>query len=93
MYQIQDLVGHQGAEAVQTVLKATYKPKAGIIASAFGLITLLFGASGAFGELLDSLNTIWNAPAPAAWSILGELESRFFHSRWSWESDFCCWSP
>jgi len=78
VYQIQDLVGYQGAQAVQTVLKATYKPKTGIVASALGLLTLLFGASGVFGELRDSLNTIWNAPVPAAWSILGELKSRFF---------------
>ena len=78
VYQIQDLIGYQGAEAVQTVLKATYKPKTGIVASALGVLTLLFGASGVFGELRDSLNTIWDAPAPAAWSILSELKSRFF---------------
>ena len=78
VYQIQDLVGYQGAEAVQTVLKATNKPATGIVASALGVLTLLFGASGVFGELRDSLNTIWNAPVPPAWSILGELKSRFF---------------
>ena len=35
------------------------KPAAGITAAVVGFITLLFGASGVFGELRDSLNAVW----------------------------------
>ena len=34
-------------------------PSAGIIATVVGVVTLLLGASGAFGQLQDALNTIW----------------------------------
>jgi membrane protein len=36
----------------------------GIVATVIAFLTLLFGASGVFVELRDSLNTIWEAPPP-----------------------------
>src|ERR1017187_10414823 len=40
MRQIQDLVGRDGAQAIQAVIANAYKPASGIVATALGLVTL-----------------------------------------------------
>lgn len=60
MNQVQDLVGPQGSTFVSSLLNSANKPAQGIIATILGLITLLFGALGAFNALHDSLNIIWD---------------------------------
>ena len=62
MRQLQNQVGREGAEAIQTIIANAYQPKSGIIATVLGLITLFIGASGVLVELRDSLNRIWDAP-------------------------------
>ena len=62
--QVQALVGSQGAMAAQALLEGSRNTTHGIIATAFGLLTLLFGASGVLIELRDALNTIWEVPSP-----------------------------
>lgn len=64
--QVQSMVGPASAKALQFILANTHRKGSGILASIIALITLLFGASGVFVELRDSLNTIWNAPSPLA---------------------------
>ncbi|PSB03884.1 YihY/virulence factor BrkB family protein [Merismopedia glauca] len=60
--QIQGLVGKSGAEVIQTTLANTQDPNAGsgIVASLIGVVALIFGASGVFVQLQDSLNAVWN---------------------------------
>src|SRR5690606_29061431 len=53
------LVGAEAASAILTVLENASKPASGIVAMILGFATLLLGASGAFAQLQDSLNTIW----------------------------------
>ncbi len=60
--QVQSMVGPSAAKALQSVLANAHQKSSGIIASIIALVTLLFGASGVFVELRDSLNTIWDAP-------------------------------
>jgi membrane protein len=60
--QVQMLVGSDGAKAVQALLEGSRNTAHGIVATAVGLITLLFGASGVMIELRDALNTIWEVP-------------------------------
>jgi membrane protein len=64
--QIQGLVGQDGAEAIQTMLQNVQRPgSGGTIASVLGVVTLLFGASGVFGQLQEALNAIWEVkPKP-----------------------------
>jgi len=57
---MQDTIGSDGADAVRSMLEGQAKPGAGLMASILGLATLLFGASGVFGELRDALNTMWD---------------------------------
>ncbi|HLJ94443.1 MAG TPA: YihY/virulence factor BrkB family protein [Gemmataceae bacterium] len=73
--QIQDLVGEQGAQAIQTMVAGASKPGSGIIATALSIILLIVGAIGLFGELQDALNTIWEVqpkPRSALWGFLRE---------------------
>ncbi|MFL6452004.1 MAG: YihY/virulence factor BrkB family protein [Bryobacteraceae bacterium] len=62
--QVRMLVGKDGAKAVEALLEGSRNTTHGIIATAVGLITLLFGASGVMIELRDALNTIWEVPTP-----------------------------
>jgi membrane protein len=62
--QVQALVGIQGAAAAQALLEGSRNTAHGILATLFGLLTLLFGAGGVLIELRDALNTIWEAPTP-----------------------------
>jgi membrane protein len=71
--QIQGMVGAEGAQAVQAMLKHARRPGAGVLATILGIITLLFGATGVFGQLQSSLNQIWDvAPRPGRgiWGVV-----------------------
>ena len=49
--QMDDLVGREGAQAVQALLEGASKRQSGIFATIVGTITLLLAATGAFLEL------------------------------------------
>ena len=49
--ELQRTIGKEGAEAVHAIFEQSRKPSSGTVATLIGLVTLLFGASGAFGEL------------------------------------------
>ena len=57
--QIEGLVGHQGAVAVQAMLKGASQHSSGILATVIGLVTLFLGATGLFLELQTALNIVW----------------------------------
>jgi membrane protein len=59
VHQIDGLVGHEGAIAVQAMLQGAAKPSATLPATIIGIITFFLGATGAFLELQTALNTIW----------------------------------
>jgi membrane protein len=66
MAQVQDLLGVQGREFVQSMIENASQPATGLAATIIGALSLLFGALGVFGELQNSLNTIWDVkPKPA----------------------------
>ena len=58
--QVEGLVGTQGRTFIADMLASASRPAAGITATIIGVITLLFGALGAFNELHNSLNAIWD---------------------------------
>lgn len=57
--QIDQLIGTQGAEAVQALLQGAHRDQTGTTAVIIGTITLVIAASGAFLELQHALNTIF----------------------------------
>ena len=60
--EIRNMVGPEGAKAIQEMVQNASKPASGIVASLIGLVTLVFGASSVASELRISLNTIWDQP-------------------------------
>jgi len=74
--QIEDLVGHDGAAAIQDLITHAQRPREGIVATILGIITLCFGASGVFSELQDSLNTIWQVRARPGGGLAALVKNR-----------------
>jgi membrane protein len=75
--QLHQFFGAQAGDAIQALVAHAKKPGTGVLGTVIGAIVLLFGASGVFGELQDSLNTIWEvAPRPGR-GILGMMKDRF----------------
>ncbi len=60
--QMKDLIGQEGALAVQAALQNANKPGAGFIATVISIGTLLVGASTALAELKSGLDQIWDVP-------------------------------
>ncbi len=71
--QLQNLMGEQGATAVQALLKNVNKPTEGMFATIVGVVLLLIGATSVFGELQNALDRIWRAPERAQTSGLWNL--------------------
>jgi membrane protein len=81
IWEIQDLVGTEGARAIQGLIQSAYKPGTGTTATVLGVLTLVLGASAVVVELRDALNTIWHVPAAAFSSFRGFLrlvKERFY---------------
>jgi membrane protein len=72
-----NVFGAQMAESLEQMIQAAAKPKSGMVATIVGVVTLMLGASGVFGQLKDALNTIWNVEKKKAAGILGFVKERF----------------
>jgi membrane protein len=57
--QISGLMGSQSADLLQAALESASGQSAGTWATVIGVVTLFVTASGVFGEIQLSLNTIW----------------------------------
>ena len=57
--QLDQLVGREGAQAVQSLLEGASQRRAGIVATVVGSVAFIVAATGAFLELQAALNTIW----------------------------------
>jgi len=70
--ELRGLMGAQGAEAIQLVLKGAQNKESGIVATIIATLLLLVGATTVFAELKDSLDEIWNVPPAtgATWWIV-----------------------
>jgi membrane protein len=75
--QLQYFVDPSGIKVIKDIATRASEPKAGFMAATIGVIVGLFGASGVFGQLQDSLNTIWGVkPKPGA-GLMGFIRARF----------------
>lgn len=59
IYQIQGLVGRNGAQAIQALLAAARDPTSGLLATLFATLLLIIGATSVFTELKGSLDEMW----------------------------------
>ncbi|MBX3062437.1 MAG: YihY/virulence factor BrkB family protein [Anaerolineae bacterium] len=65
VHQIGELVGVEGAQLVESLIENASRPEAGTFAAVVGVITLLLGAAGVFGQIKSMLQIIWNVrPEP-----------------------------
>ncbi len=76
LVQVNALAGPAGERTVRMLISNAAQPKSGIFASAIAFATLLFGASGVFLELRESLNTIWSAPKRVASTVRSFIRQR-----------------
>ena len=60
--QLSDLLGAQGARAVEAMLRSASEPRTGGLAALMSLVLLVVGATTVLGELQSDLDRIWRAP-------------------------------
>ncbi len=75
--QIRELIGDQGAAAIEATIQSARKETLGPTGTALALIPLVFGLWGVFGELQDSLNTIWGVTPKPGRRVTDVLRERF----------------
>lgn len=75
--QISRVVGSDAAGLIETMAKNTQKPGAGVLASIVGVVTLIAGAMGVFGQLQDALNTIWGIEPKGKQPLWTTIRERF----------------
>lgn len=75
--QVNSFTGGVGGDLVRQILDAPAKADGGMMATVVSLGILFFGASGVFGELQDSLNTIWEVKPKPNRGIIQTIKDRF----------------
>jgi membrane protein len=75
--ELQSVVGAESARTVNSMIDSANKPHTGIVATIFGLVVLLFGASGVFAELQGALNSIWEVEPKPGRGFWGLVRQRF----------------
>jgi membrane protein len=76
--QLRGLLGPQGGLAIEEVLAHAKEPQANVVGTTIGVLVLLFGASGVFSELQDSMNAIWKVKPVPGKALLTLVKARFF---------------
>jgi membrane protein len=75
--QLGALVGEEGRGAIEAMLSGKSKPRGGVFASILSGLLLLFGATGVFAELQDSLNVIWDVKTKPRGGVWRLIRTRF----------------
>ena len=76
--QVEDLIGVAGAQAIQAAIESARSAGGSLVATGLGVLTLLFGLWGVFGELQDALNTIWGVTTRPWRGVIGAVKERFW---------------
>lgn len=74
--QIAHLVGKDAALQIQEMIRNVALSRDTVMATTIGVITLLFGASGVFGEIQDSINRIWGIKAKPNRGLIKLIRNR-----------------
>src|SRR5438874_12000394 len=69
-------VGPEAAKVIEGMIARASAPASGVIATVASLATMLFGASGVFGQLLATLNQVWGVTAGRARGVRGLVRLR-----------------
>ena len=74
--QLRSMLG-PNAEKTVTSMMTAQKHGTSLITTILGVVALLFGAGGVFGQLQDALNTIWEVKPKRGTGIWGFIRTRF----------------
>jgi membrane protein len=74
--QVEALVGHNGAQAIQAMLAGAQDPASGLAATLVASVLLLVGATSAFVELKGTLDELWGIEPPKGVAVIGFLRAR-----------------
>jgi membrane protein len=74
--QMSQLLGKGGSDMFEQLTRAASRPGHGLVATAVGLVFVLFGATGVFAELRDALNLIWKVQTSEKNVVRGLLRGR-----------------
>jgi membrane protein len=77
MTEMRAMVGDEGAQAIEEMIANANKPTEGSVATILSVATLMFGASGVFGQLQSSLNRIWGVEPKPGRGLWGMVRDRF----------------
>src|SRR5436190_8891694 len=72
--QLRGLIGENSTKMIESMMTAQ-RPGAGLITTMIGLAEVLFGAAGVFGQLQDSLNTIWGVKSKPGKGMMAFLRA------------------
>jgi membrane protein len=76
--QIRELIGEQGATAIEVTIRSARTEPLGVTGTALALVPLVFGLWGVFGELHDGLNTIWGVTPKPGRRVIDIVKERFW---------------
>ncbi len=75
--ELEGLLGSSGAKVIEDMMVSASNRKDGTLATVIGIVILLFGASGVFSQLQETMNIIWKAKPPKINGILNWIRLRF----------------
>lgn len=76
--EVGSVIGPQAAGALSAIVESAHRSDSGLISSIVGIVVLLVGASGVFGELQYALDTIWGVKPKPGRGIMGVVKDRLF---------------
>jgi membrane protein len=76
--QFHELIGEQGAKAIEATVRSARATPPGTAELILSLVTLVLGLWGVFGELQDGLNTIWGVTPKAGRRVRDIVKERFW---------------
>ncbi|MDJ1169973.1 YihY/virulence factor BrkB family protein [Roseofilum sp. BLCC_M154] len=74
--QLQQFIGSEAAQSIQTLIQERYQPQSGLIATIIAIATLFFGATTVFAQLKVALNIIWGVTPKPERGFLNFLMAR-----------------
>ncbi|MFA7279322.1 MAG: YihY/virulence factor BrkB family protein [Sterolibacterium sp.] len=74
--QVEDLVGKNGAQTIQSLLAGAHDPARGLTATLIASIVMLVGATSVFVELKGSLDALWGTEPPKGLAIIVFLRTQ-----------------
>lgn len=75
--QLRGAIGPEGALFLQTALENADQPTLASIAGILSSLTLLWSATNVFGQLQNSLNTIWDVEKKSSGGLWNTIRTRF----------------